>query len=326
MADLPRVYVTRALPAEALAPLQGVAEVQGWPEAEVPVPRDVLLTAAARAGGLLVLLTDRVDADLLAAAPRLRGVSTMSVGHDHMDVAACTRRGIPVCHTPDVLTETTADLAFALLMAAARRLYEGQRVVVQGRWPAWSPFFLAGHDVHGRTLGIVGLGRIGQAVARRARGFDMRILYSGRRDRPEAAELGARRVPLRELAARSDFVVLLAALTEETRHLVDADLLGRMQPTAILVNAARGGLVDEAALVRALREGRIAGAALDVFEREPLPVDHPLLALPNVVAVPHVGSATVATRMAMARLAAHNLADVLAGRRPRYCLNPETLA
>ncbi len=326
MAEPPRVYVTRALPAEALGPLQGVAEVQGWPEAEVPVPRDVLLAAAARADGLLVLLTDRVDVDLLAAAPRLRGVSTMSVGHDHVDVAACTRRGIPVCHTPDVLTETTADLAFALLMAAARRLYEGQRAVVQGRWPAWSPFFLAGHDVHGQTLGIVGLGRIGQAVARRARGFDMRILYSGRRERLEAAELGARRVPLQELVAQSDFVVLLAALTEETRHVVDADLLARMKPTAILVNAARGGLVDEAALVRALREGRIAGAALDVFEREPLPVDHPLLDLPNVVAVPHVGSATVATRMAMARLAAQNLADALAGRRPRYCLNPETLA
>jgi glyoxylate reductase len=316
----PQVFVTRALPADTLTPLRAVAELHLWPEEEVPVPREVLLRHAREADGLLVLLTDRVDEALLAQAPRLRAVSTMSVGYDHIDLVACARRGIRVCHTPDVLTETTADLAFALLLATARRLYEGQRVLVEGRWPSWSPFFLAGQDVHGRTLGIVGLGRIGQAVARRARGFAMQILYSGRRDRAEAESLGAQRVPLMELAARADFVVLTAAATEETRHLVDASFLARMQPSAILINVARGSLVDEAALVEALRTGRLAGAGLDVFEREPLPSDHPLLQLPQVVAVPHIGSATWATRRAMARRAAENLAAVLVGRDPPACL------
>jgi glyoxylate reductase len=321
----PRAFVARALPEDTLRPLAAVAEVRVWPEAEVPVPRARLLEEAAAADGLLVMLTDRVDAALLDAAPRLRAVSTMSVGYDHVDVAACTRRGVAVCHTPDVLTETTADLAFALLLAAARRLPEAERSVREGRWGAWSPFFLAGQDVHGATLGVVGLGRIGQAVARRAQGFGMRILYAGRRERPEAAALGAERVPLERLAREADFVVLTAALTPETHHLVDAAFLAAMKETAILVNVGRGGLVDEAALVAALRAGRPGGAALDVFEREPLPPDHPLLRLPNVVLVPHIGSATVATRRAMAELAADNLARVLAGERPRACVNPEVL-
>ena len=322
----PRVYVTRALPEEALAPLVPVADLGMWASAEVPVPREVLGREVGTADGLLVMLTERVDTALLAAAPRLRVVSSMSVGYDHVDLAACTRRGIAVCHTPDVLTETTADLTFGLLLACARRLYAGQRAVVEGRWAAWAPFYMAGQDVHGRTLGIVGLGRIGQAVARRARGFDMRVLYSGRRERPEAVALGAERVPLPVLAAESDFIVLLAALTPETRHLVDATFLARCRRTAVLINAGRGPLVDTAALTEALRAGQIWGAGLDVYEEEPLPADHPLLALPNVVALPHMGSASLATRMAMARLAGENLADVLLGRKPRACVNPEVLS
>jgi len=322
-----RVFVARHLPAEVLEPLRACAEVCVFEGEEVAVPRERLRAEARTADGLLVLLTDRVDAELLGAAPRLRAVSTMAVGYDNVDLPACTARGIAVCNTPDVLTETTADLCFAILMACARRLYAGQRAVVEGRWPAWSPFFLAGQDVWGRTLGIVGLGRIGAAVARRGRGFGMRILYSGRSRHPELeAETGATRLTLPELLAEADFVVLLAPLTPQTRHLIGARELAAMKPTAILVNAGRGALVDEAALVEALCTRRIWGAALDVFETEPLPPEHPLLSLPNVIAVPHIGSASLATRTAMARLAAENLAAVLTGRRPRACVNPEVLA
>ena len=321
-----RVFVSRRLPDAAIEPLRTHAEVAVHEDERNPVPRALLLREAARADGLLVLLTDRVDRELLDAAPTLRAVSVMAVGYDNVDVAACTARGIAVCNTPDVLTETTADLCWAILMACARRLYEGQRAIVEGRWAAWAPYFLAGQDVWGATLGIVGLGRIGTAVARRARGFGMRILYAARSGHAMAeAETGARRTELDALLAESDFVVLLAPLTPESRHLSGAAELARMKPTAVLVNAARGPLVDEEALVEALAARRIWGAALDVFEREPLPADHPLLALPNVVAVPHIGSASVATRTAMARLAAENLAAVLGGGRPRACVNPEVL-
>jgi len=320
----PQVFVTRRLPDPALQPLRAASDVRMFESEDEPVPRARLLREVGACDGLLVLLTDGVDGDLLAAAPRLRVVSCMAVGHDNVDVPACTARGVAVCNTPGVLTETTADLCWAILMACARRLYEGQRAVVEGRWSSWSPFFLAGQDVWGRTLGIVGLGRIGQAVARRARGFGMRILYSGPTAKAEAeAETGARRVPLDELLAEADYVVLLLPLRPETRHLVGAREFERMKPTAVLVNAGRGPLVDEAALVEALRSRRIWGAALDVFEREPLAPDHPLLCLPNVVAVPHIGSASIATRLGMARLAAENLAAVLSGRRPQACVNPE---
>jgi len=322
----PTAFVSRLLPKEALAPLTAVARVAMFEGADTPVPRARLLAEVAVADGLLALLTERVDADLLAAAPRLRAVSCMAVGYDNVDLDACTAAGVAVCNTPDVLTETTADLCWAILMAAARRLYEGQRAVVEGRWAAWAPFFLAGQDVWGRTLGIVGLGRIGAAVARRARGFGMRILYAGPSPKPEIeAETGAERVPLEALLRTADFVVLLAPLRPDTRHLIGRRELGWMKDTAVLVNAGRGPLVDEVALVEALRAGQIWGAALDVFEREPVPPDHPLLLLPNVLAVPHIGSASVATRTAMVRLAAENLAAVLEGRRPRACVNPEVL-
>ncbi len=290
------------------------------------MPRADLLRRVGGCHGLLVLLTDRIDRDLLDNAPLVRAVSTMAVGYDHIDVPECTKRGIAVCHTPGVLTESTADLCWAILMASARRLYAGQQAVREGAWHDWAPFFMAGQDIHGRTLGIVGLGRIGEAVARRALGFGMRTLYAGPSRKPEAeARTGARHVPLEELLAQSDFVVLTAPLRPSTHHLIGRGELARMRPEAILVNVGRGALCDEDALVEALAAGRIWGAALDVFATEPLAPDHPLLALPNVIAVPHIGSATVQTRRAMAALAVAGLADVLLGKRPQHCVNPEVL-
>lgn len=318
-----RAFVTRQLPEAILAPLRACAEVEVWPNADQAVPRQELLRQARAADGLLVMLTDRVDAELLAAAPRLRAVSTMSVGTDHIELAACQQRGIVLGYTPDVLTETTADLCFALLLATARRVVEGQRAILAGSWSDWAPFFLAGQDVYGKTIGIVGLGRIGQAVARRARGFGMRILYTGPREKPEAEALGAAFRSLDELLAASDFVVLLAPLLPGTRHLIGASELARMQPGAILINAGRGALVDEQALRAALESGTIWGAGLDVFEREPIGPEHPLLRYPRVVALPHLGSATMASRTAMAALAVENLALALSGKPVRFSPHPQ---
>ena len=321
------VFVTRRIPGAASALLEAAADVRAWDREEPPVPRDVLRAAAAEAEGLYCLLTDAIDAELLAAAPRLRVVSTMAVGYDHVDVAACTRRGIPVCNTPGVLTEATADLAFALLMATARRVPEAERYLRGGRWQTWSPLLLAGQDVHGKTIGIVGAGRIGQAVGARARGFGMEVLYTARSPKPafEAGCRARRCASLDELLGAADYVSLHAPLTPATQHMIGEAELRRMKPTAVLVNTARGPLVDEAALARALAGGWIWAAGLDVFEREPVTPDHPLLRLPNVVTLPHIGSATVATRTAMAVLAAENLVAVLQGRRPAACVNPEVL-
>ena len=307
-----RVFVTRRLPGTALKRLAAEHEVDVWPE-RMPPPQDVLRERAARVDGLLALLTDRVDAALLEACPDLRVISNYAVGSDNVDLEAAAARGIPVGITPDVLTEATADLAFAGLLAAARRLPEALAAVRSGAWLTWEPDWLLGHDVHGATLGIVGYGRIGQAVARRAEGFSMRILATPR-------------VPLDELLAQSDAVTLHVPLTSETRHLIDADALARMKPTAILVNTARGGVVDQHALARALHRGEIAGAALDVTDPEPLPPDHPLLAAPNLLVLPHIGSATHTARERMADLAVDNLLAGLAGRRMPHCANPEVYA
>jgi len=295
-----RVFVTRRLPGTALKRLAAEHEVDVWPE-RMPPPQDVLRERAARVDGLLALLTDRVDAALLEACPDLRVISNYAVGSDNVDLEAAAARGIPVGITPDVLTEATADLAFAGLLAAARRLPEALAAVRSGAWLTWEPDWLLGHDVHGATLGIVGYGRIGQAVARRAEGFSMRILATPR-------------VPLDELLAQSDAVTLHVPLTSETRHLIDADALARMKPTAILVNTARGGVVDQHALARALHRGEIAGAALDVTDPEPLPPDHPLLAAPNLLVLPHIGSATHTARERMADRAVDNLLAGLAGK------------
>jgi glyoxylate reductase len=304
-----RVFATRTLPGEAFRTLGERVALRTWPGPGAPPP-DALRREAAEVDGLVCLLTDRIDASLLAACPRLRVVASCSVGLDHVDLAAARARGVRVGHTPGVLTETTADLAFALLLAAARRVAEGDRFVRERRWRTWEPDLLLGRDVHGATLGVVGLGAIGCAVARRAAGFGMRVLGWSRSGRPVS---GVEPAPLDRLLGESDFVSLHVALAKETERLIDAAALARMKPGAILVNTTRGPVVDEAALSEALRSGRLAAAGLDVFEREPLPASSPLLELPNVILLPHVGSASVATRTRMADLTVANLLAGLAG-------------
>jgi len=322
----PRVYVCRPLLGRAMEILQEYCEVRVWPDPDVPPPREVLLAEAREAEGLVTLVTDRVDDGLLASCPRLRVVSNVAVGYDNVDVQAATQRGVVVTNTPDVLTETTADLAWALLLAASRRVAEADRFTRAGRWRSWGLQLMLGQDVYGRTLGVVGLGRIGRAVARRAPGFGMQVLYTSRRRHPDAErELGVRWRELDDLLAEADFVSLHTPLTPETHHLIGRERLRRMKPTAVLVNTCRGAVVDEAALVEALREGWIWAAGLDVFEEEPLAATSPLLSLPNVVLVPHVGSASFATRARMSELAAQNCVAVLQGLRPPNPVNPEVL-
>ena len=321
----PHVYVTRALPGDAIERLRTECDVRVW-DGDEPPSRETLLEETRGADGLLCLLTDNVDAGLLETAPRLRAISTMAVGYDHIDIDAATAHGVLVTHTPGVLTETTADFAFALLLAAARRLPEGDRAVREGLWTTWQPMFLVGQDVHGATLGIVGLGAIGAAVAKRARGFAMRVLYCGpTRNEPLEQELGLEYTTFEELLARADFVSVHARLTTETRHMFNEDAFRRMKPTAIFVNTARGAIVDEGALLRALETGLIAGAAIDVTESEPLPKHDMLLRLRNLLVTPHIASASVATRTRMAGLAVDNLLDALAGRRPAHPVNPQVL-
>ena len=325
MAARPRVFVARRLPEEGLARLAEALEVDLWPD-ELPPPRRILLERVRGVDGLLSLLTDRVDDELLdAAGPGLRVVSNFAVGFDNIDVPACTRRGIPVGNTPGVLTETTADLAWALLMAAARRLTEGYDYVRAGRWRTWGPLLLLGPDVHHATLGIVGFGRIGREMAKRARGFDMTILVHDAfpPSLEEQTALGVESVGMDELLARSDFVTLHVNLTQETRHLISTDALGRMKPTAILVNTSRGPVVDQAALATALGEGIIAAAALDVTDPEPMAPDDPLLGMPNCLVVPHIASASRATRGKMAAMAAANLLAGIRGERLPTPVNPE---
>ncbi len=310
---LPRVYVTFPLPALVLARLRRAARVRTY-RGPQPIPRPTLLAGVRDAEGLVCLLTERVDEELLARAPKLRAVANYAVGYNNVDLAAADARGVVVTNTPDVLTETTADLAFALMLATARRVVEGDALVRRGRWRGWEPDQLLGVDVHGATLGVIGLGRIGAAVARRARGFGMRVLYWNR-SRRRRAPAGARYASLDRLLAAADFVSIHVPLTDATRHLVGARELARMKRTAILVNTSRGPVVDEAALIRALARRRLAGAGLDVFAHEPA-VPAALRRLPNVVLTPHVGSATTATRTAMAALAVRNLTVALAGREP----------
>jgi lactate dehydrogenase-like 2-hydroxyacid dehydrogenase len=310
-----RVFVTRRLPGDALARLQAEHDVEVWGE-RVPPPRDELLARAPEIEGLLSLLTDPVDAELIEAAPRLRAISNYAVGVDNVDVRAASARGIPVGNTPGVLTESTADLAVALMLGIARRLAEGEAFVRAGSWVTWEPDLMLGRDLHGSTVGIVGYGRIGQAVGRRLEGFGCRLLTSGRRGG----------VPLAELLQRSDFVTLHCPLTPETRALIGDEALASMKPTAYLVNTARGPIVDTDALARALHAGEIAGAALDVTDPEPLPGDHPLLDAPNLLVLPHVGSATHATRERMADIAVDNLLAGLAGKPMPHSVNAEAIA
>jgi lactate dehydrogenase-like 2-hydroxyacid dehydrogenase len=305
----PRVFVARIIPEEGLEAVRRVCEMDLW-EGDLPPPRDELLRRVAGHDGVLTLLTDRVDDEFLdAAGPQLRVVSNYAVGYDNIDIAACARRGVRVGNTPGALTETTADLAWSLLMAAARRLPEGDRYVRAGHWKTWGPLLLLGPDVHGATIGIVGFGRIGQAVARRAQGFGMRILYHNLSRVPDTVTepLGATYRSLEDLLAQSDFVSVHVNLSEVTRHLIDARTLSWMKPTAVLVNTSRGAVVDQRALADALRDGVIWAAALDVTDPEPIPMDDPLLGMDNCLIVPHIASASRATRGKMAAMAAANL-------------------
>ncbi|MBI1801622.1 MAG: D-glycerate dehydrogenase [Chloroflexi bacterium] len=320
----PKIFVTRRLPEETLNLLRAECEVSLWPHDAPPVPRDILLWEVRDAQGLYAMLTDRIDAAVMDAAPGLKVISNMAVGYDNIVVKEATARRIPVGNTPGVLTETTADLAFALLLAAARRLQEGSDYIRRGQWKTWIPFELTGQDIHGKTLGLAGMGRIGAAVARRARGFDMPVIYHNRHRAPEReAETGARYVSWGELLAQSDFISIHTPLTDETRHLFNAAAFQQMKRSAILINTSRGGTVDPLALYEALKRGVIAYAALDVTEPEPLPITHPLLTLPNCLIIPHLGSASVATRMKMATMAARNLLAGVKGEPLPHCVNPE---
>ncbi len=314
-----RIFVTWPMEAEARAILAPLGAVETSPT-EDELPEAELAARLADAEAVIPMGAHRVSASLIAAAPRLRVIAVAAVGYNLIDVEAASRRGILVTNTPGVLTETTADMAWALMLATARRVVEADRFVRAGRWKGVTWSLMLGGDVHGRTLGIVGLGRIGKAIARRARGFGMRVLYHSRRPDPDAAGLGAAYRDRGELFRESDFVVLAVPLTPETRRLVGEAELGLMRPEAILVNVARGPVVDEAALARALREGRLAGAGLDVFEDEPR-VHPELLGLEQVVLTPHIGSASRATRLAMARRAAENCRAALRGERPPDLVN-----
>ncbi|UTR11616.1 D-glycerate dehydrogenase [Evansella sp. LMS18] len=317
MSSRPYVFVTRKLPEETLVTLKEKAEVKMWPKEDEPVPRDVLLEEAGRAEGLLTMLSDSIDKELLEQSPKLKVVANMAVGYDNIDVSFAREKNVTVCNTPDVLTETTADLTFALLMASARRLVEASEYIKDDRWNNWSPMLLAGADIHHKTIGIFGMGRIGAAVAKRAAGFGMNILYHKRSRNIQAEEeLGASYVSFTELLEQSDYVVSLAPLTESTKNVFNEDAFRKMKNSAFFINASRGGLVDEDALAEALDNKLIAGAGLDVFKEEPIGKDHPLLQFKNVTVLPHIGSASRETRLKMAFLAGKNIADVLDGIKP----------
>lgn len=319
----PKVFITRTLPQKALDMILPVCDAEVWQD-ELPPPRDVLLAKVRDLDGLLSLLTDKIDATLMDNAPKLRVVSNCAVGFDNIDVPAATQRGIAVGNTPGVLTETTADFAFALMMAAARRVVEGDRYTRAGKWKTWGLTVLLGQDVYGATLGLIGLGRIGAAMAKRATGFDMRVLYYDpfRREDLEK-QLGITYADLDTVVRESDFVSVHTPLTNETRKLVNADLLRKMKKTAILINTARGPVVDQTALYQALRDGVIAGAALDVTDPEPIPQTEPLLTLENCIIAPHIASASVTTRTKMATMAAENLLAGLRGEPLPTPVNPE---
>ena len=321
----PRVYVTRIIPEKGLKMVQEFADTEVWP-GELPPPRAVILEKVKELDGILPLLTDRMDAEVMDAAPRLKVISNYAVGFDNIDVPAATQRGILVCNTPGVLTETTADLAWSLLMAAARRIVQADAYARSGKWQTWGPMLFLGYDVHHATLGIIGLGRIGAEMAKRGKGFDMRLLYYDPVRRPDLeAALGVEYAPLEKLLAEADFVTIHCLLSEQTRHLIGKAQLELMKPTAILINSSRGPVVDQQALYDALAAKRIAHAALDVTDPEPPAADDPILKLDNLTIVPHIASASFATRTKMATMAAENLIAALRGQRPPNPVNPEVL-
>jgi len=319
----PLVAVTREIPQVGLDILAERCELRIWPEDLPPTP-DELARFLDDTDGALTLLDDRITGEVLDAHPNLKIVSNYAVGYDNIDVAACTERGVAVCNTPGVLTETTAEFAFALLMATSRRIVEADAYVREGRWLTWGPKVLLGRNVYGATIGIIGFGRIGQAMARMAQGFNMRILVLNKTSHvTEAEAVGAELVTWEELLGEADYVSLHVALNDETHQMIAAEEFALMKPTAILINAARGRVVDTDALYTALTTGEILAAGLDVTDPEPLPADHPLVGLPNCVIAPHIASATVQTRDAMATMAATNLAMFFAGEKPRFIVNPD---
>lgn len=318
----PIVYITRTISEELLKHYETAFHVKMWESEDTPVPRDVLLKEVAEADGLLCVLSDTIDAELIEQGKNLKVIANLAVGYNNIDVEAATKNNIVVTNTPDVLTETTADLTFALLMATARRIVEASDYVREDQWQDWAPFLLAGADIHHQTIGIVGMGRIGEAVARRARGFGMEVLYHNRsRKEHVEAELPAEYVSFDALLKRSDYVVPLAPLTDETNLMFDEEAFDKMKEEAIFVNASRGQTVDEDALYDALKTKKIAAAGLDVFTVEPIRADDRFVALDNTVCLPHIGSSSVQTRTTMVHLCCENIAAQLAGNRPKTPVN-----
>ncbi len=322
----PKIYVTRELSERGLKIIKENFDAEVWPEYPPP-SKKVIIEKAKNVDALVTLLSDKIDAEVLEASPNLKIVAQMAVGFDNIDLQEATKRGIYVTNTPEVLTETTADFAWALLMALARRVVEADKYVRAGQWKVgWHPSMMLGRDVHGATLGIVGAGRIGYALAKRAKGFDMKVLYYDVIPRPEMEKkLGAKPVTLNELLKESDFVSIHVSLMKETHHLINAEKLRLMKRTSYLINNARGPIVDEKALYQALKEGIIAGAGLDVFEQEPTPIDNPLLKLDNVIVAPHISSASQETRSRMAEIAAENLVTFFEGKIPPNLVNPDVM-
>jgi len=323
----PKVFVSRLIAQEALDIIDQATEMEVWPE-ELPPSYEVFLDKTSDADGLVTMLSDKVDSNLMNKSPNLKVISNMAVGHDNIDVQEATKRRIVVGYTPGVLTETTADLVFSLLMSAARRIVEADNYTRQGKWKTWGPMVLQGQDIHHATLGIIGLGRIGTGVARRARGFDMKVLYYSRtrRSHQEERELGVEYVPeLPLLLSRSDFISVNVPLTTETRYMIGENEFALMKPNAVFINTSRGSVVDQKALYQALKNGQIFAAAIDVTETEPIPPDDPLLTLSNIIITPHIGSSSFFTRTKMAIMAAENLLAGLRGEIPPNCVNPEAL-
>jgi glyoxylate reductase len=321
-----KIYVTRQLPERGLKIIRKYFDTEVWPE-YAPPPKKTIIEKAKNADALSTLLSDKIDAEVFDAAPKLKIVSQLAVGFDNIDVPEATKRGIYVTNTPEVLTDTTADFAWALLMAVARRVVEADKYVRTGQWKvAWHPDMMAGRDVHGATIGIVGAGRIGYAMAKRAKGFDMKILFYDVIPRPEMEkDFGAKRADLEALLREADFVSIHVPLMKETHHLMNEQKLKLMKKTAYLINNSRGPVVDEKALYKALKEGWIAGAGLDVFEQEPAPVDSPLLKLDSVVLAPHISSASLETRSKMAEMVADNLVSFFEGKKPPNLVNQDVL-
>ena len=313
-----RIYITRRLPEEAVAPLRDHYDVRMWEHEGQSVPREVLLEKVESAHALWTMLSDTIDREVFERATNLEVVSNLAVGYNNIDLNAAKEKGVIVTNTPDVLTETTADLTFGLMMMTARRLGEAERDLRAGEWKSWLPMGYVGMDLYQAKLGIIGMGRIGEAVARRARGFDMEVLYHNRTRRHESESMyGFTYAELDELLTQSDFVVVLAPLTDETRGMLGADEFAKMKETAIFINVARGEIIDEQALYEALKAKKIWGAGLDVFTKEPVDLDHPLLTLPNVTTLPHIGSASIRTRLAMMALNRDAIVNVLEGKEPK---------